>query len=312
MPPQYSPPSSDDDSPANIAQHTQVSPTGTVVATPRSDSPAITLASSFTSVKLDKGADFSADASHTRPTIPKVGQSDHAPYRVDGFTHLEIEGDLNGQFTRRKSFDPLYKAAPDVKLRPISLSMLKIREDPHATPRKPGHFKKSDYRFADPFANGSIRFTLEDPKFHQGALWKVFKGELSFTPTMPGREYQKVPVVLKLMWLSRFRDAMPRDEMFFEEHHTCDTAWTESLNEDDTLRRLSSFQGGIVPNYYGLYTWTVNTREISRSTPPEVLVMVMEDVGFKDFPSRHRLFQPDEKYVSRRSVLCSPLWIKLI
>ncbi|OCF42943.1 hypothetical protein I317_03164 [Kwoniella heveanensis CBS 569] len=289
MAPPGPPPIFDPNSPFSMARQTQPSPTETVVATPRSVSPAATLASSFPSLKLDKAADSSADVLPACQEIPRVGQSDDAPHRIDGFTYLTIGGDV---FRSGEKLTSVYKEKTDAKLRPISSSMLENRDDLNVTPRKAGHDQRSQFRFADSSANGSIHFEPDNLRDYSGSLWRIHTGKLSFIPSTIDRQYRKTPAILKLVWLSRFRDAPPRDWTFLEEHHTCDTARNEALNEDRTLRGLFDFQGGIVPSYYGLYTWSKANREPSKSNPPQVLAMVMEDVG--PYPLERPRFSTDE------------------
>ncbi|WVF65463.1 hypothetical protein IAT40_000191 [Kwoniella sp. CBS 6097] len=257
--------------------------TGTVVATPRSDAPAATLASSFTSVKLDKAADIPTDSPLISQAIPRVGQSDHPPDRIDGFSHLQLDGPSSRQlYTERQLLDR--GADVNVKLDPISLSILSRQEDPQATPNEPGHGRP---RFVDPTAIGSIHFRLDSSDCYDGHLWTIYRGKLAFNPITAGPSYQEIPVVLKLKDFT-IDAGMSSPEALGKQ-------WADALHKDKVLHSLYQLQGGAVPNYYGLYSYSLFRGQPTIKSPPEVLVMIMEDIGEQKYPRKHWQWGSDQK-----------------
>ncbi|WVQ93136.1 hypothetical protein IAU59_000200 [Kwoniella sp. CBS 9459] len=284
MVPHDSPPVLDPGSPFFPLQENEVSPSGTAVATPRADSPP-TLASSFTSLKLDSATSLSPSPELHRVLreIPRIGHPDDRTVIIDSFPYLEIEGDLDGAYLYD---NPEY---PDTKLRPIAHSMItELTEadhpDPQATPTQSRRTRKGQTNVIRGLAQGSLSFIpTHGSDRYEGKLWKIFKGKLVHKSASSDlAEYQEIPVVLKITWPRwKFPQVKPLHDDMFEGHgnHTSETAWTEALHEDLTLRRLSHLQGDIIPNYYGLYSWSEDKIDLTRTMPPDVVVMIMEDAG---------------------------------
>ncbi|OCF35641.1 hypothetical protein I316_02696 [Kwoniella heveanensis BCC8398] len=285
MAPPGPPPIFDPNSPFSMARQTQPSPTETVVATPRSVSPAATLTSSFPILKLEDDAAFPVDICPLPHCLPRIGQSDDPPNTIDAFTHLEIDGDLDGQLY---SEDQLSEMGADAKAKfhPVSLSILSKREDPQVTPRKSGHDQP---KIPEPTANGYIRFRLESTCFYHGHMWRMFRGKLSFKLTTGEPVSEEVPVVLKLRWFDHEDDMLPPNLL--------NDLWANALHEDKILRSLHNLQGDAVPNYYGMYSYSLYRGNPTTGDPPEVLVMVMEDVGEQEYPQKHWQFDLHENGV---------------
>ncbi|WVQ93167.1 hypothetical protein IAU59_000231 [Kwoniella sp. CBS 9459] len=205
--------------------------------------------------------------------FPRIGPVDSAALNsMLTFEHLEIEGDLhNNLFPKEKIWN---------KDRNLYLS-LQPEQDQLSQSRR--------QRFRAPIHGGEAeRLDILPLRFggavHHRALWKIFRGKLTFKSSTDGLEYGTLPVVAKYMRPRNFPEVRQPDNWLFEEHghHTRATAWSEALNEDAILRGLIQLQGTIVPNYYGLYGLSRSQKPAGAA--PDIVVMIMEDVGEQRFP----------------------------
>ncbi|WVQ93123.1 hypothetical protein IAU59_000187 [Kwoniella sp. CBS 9459] len=140
---------------------------------------------------------------------------------------------------------------------------------------------------------GSISVTIESPELHVGRLWTMFHGKLTYVEPTEGGSNRQIPVIIKHVRPPFFAREIQYDDPLFGYYgcHDGETAWKDARNEDATLRRLVDFQGGFLPNYYGLYGWSSSSQgwDQNSDTPPEVAYMIMEDVDEQKYFSEDRL-----------------------
>ncbi|WWC91135.1 uncharacterized protein L201_006076 [Kwoniella dendrophila CBS 6074] len=125
--------------------------------------------------------------------------------------------------------------------------------------------------------DSKVLFLRIDRKVHAGAIWDVFRGDMTTRDFKPSVQ----PIILKLTKFNSFKvnptENISAAEWDAELDPFRSTVIDEVNKEDWILRQhLGSIQGNLVPFYYGLFVWH---EEDDEDEDNWIIASIMEDVG---------------------------------